>query len=170
MTVSRSKKGVFLEQASSLYSEYEYVFHLTYTGTSVKRMTSLRRDLKDSKVIVLKNTINAIASANTGFEGLSKDLKGQVVSVFTNDPVAVAKKVSGFIKENETSDFVGFGDKNNTFDAAYMQHVATLPGLDEVRAKIAALLKAPQTSLARIMKEVSSSLARVLKAKSEADA
>jgi large subunit ribosomal protein L10 len=163
--MERSQKYSLVDEVAKYYNEYGYFFYVTYKGVDVATLTKLRRDLKDCKVKVVKNTLNKISMQKNGYDHLSANLKGSVVTVFANDPVETAKMLSGFLKDNKDAVFVAFGDKQNSYDAQYMQAISILPSLDELRGTLASLLVAPQRNIAVDLKGTQRKLAVILSLK-----
>ncbi len=97
-------------------------------------------------------------------------LTGPVGLASSIDPVAAAKVVVEFAKTNDKFEIVGGAMGANALDVEGVKALATLPSLDELRAKIVGLLVAPATKLATITQAPAGQLARVLKAYSEKEA
>src|SRR5437899_8593183 len=83
-----------LDGATALYSTDS-------TGLNVKRMTELRRRLRRANVeyVVINNTLALRAVNESGL--VSQPLRGPTGLVVTKDPVAAAKLLTDFAKEND---------------------------------------------------------------------
>ena len=83
-----------LEGATALY-------YTDFTGLNVKRMTDLRRKLRKANVeyVVIKNTLALRAVNESGLVG--ERLRGPTGLVVAKDPVAAAKVITDFAKEND---------------------------------------------------------------------
>src|ERR671921_362268 len=77
------------------------LYYTDFTGLNVKRMTDLRRRLRKAGVeyVVIKNTLALRAVNESGLVG--ERLKGPTGLVVSTDPVAAAKVLSDFAKEND---------------------------------------------------------------------
>ena len=119
---------------------------------------------------VSKNRLAKIALDGTDYLSLGDMLTGPVGLASSIDPVAAAKVAVEFAKTNDKFEIVGGAMGANALDVEGVKALATLPSLDELRAKIVGLLVAPATKLATITQAPAAQLARVLKAYSEKEA
>ena len=83
------------------------------------------------------------------------------------DPVAAAKVLVNFAKENDKLTIVGGSLDGKMLDKAGIEALATMPSLDELRAKLVGLLNAPATKLARVSQAPAAKLARVIQARAD---
>jgi len=138
----------------------------------VGQLTTLRKKARESDVYlrVLKNTLVRRAVADTSFAGLADQMTGPLIYAFSADAVAAAKVLQDFAKGNDKLVLKAgcFGGK--LLDKAGVQALATMPSLDELRAKIVGLIVAPATKLATITQAPAAQIARVLSAYAEKEA
>lgn len=137
------------------------------TGLVAAQSAELRRRVKAAggTVKVAKNKLTALALKGTDAEGITKFLKGPVILAFSKDPVAAAKAAVTYAKENEKLVILGGAMGKTVLDLNGIKALASLPSLDELRAKLIGLLNAPATKIARTVKEPGAKLARVIQAK-----
>jgi large subunit ribosomal protein L10 len=119
---------------------------------------------------VSKNKLAKIAMDGTDYSSLGDMLTGPVGLASSIDPVAAAKVVVEFAKTNDKFEIVGGAMGATTLDVDGVKALATLPSLDELRAKILGLIVAPATKLATITQAPAAQLARVLSAYAEKEA
>jgi large subunit ribosomal protein L10 len=119
---------------------------------------------------VSKNKLAKIALQDTDYAGISDLLTGPVGLATSTDPVAAAKVVAEFAKTNDKLEIVGGGMGATVLDKAGVTALASLPSLDELRAKIVGLVQAPATKLAQLTNAPASKLARVFAAYGDKDA
>jgi large subunit ribosomal protein L10 len=136
-------------------------------GLVAAQSADLRRKVKAAggSVKVAKNKLTALALKGTKAEGITPLLKGPVILAFSKDPVAAAKAMSDYAKGNDKLVILGGAMDSTVLNAAGVQALASLPSLDELRAKLIGLLNAPATKIARTVKEPGAKLARVIQAK-----
>lgn len=143
-----------------------------YAGLTVAESTDLRRRMRQAGAgyKVTKNRLAKRAVAGTRFEPLASLFVGPTAIAFSKDPVAAAKVAVQFAKENEKLTIVGgaFGDQ--VLDADAVKMLASLPSLDELRAKLLGLLQAPATRVATVLQAPASQLARVMAAYGKTEA
>jgi large subunit ribosomal protein L10 len=117
---------------------------------------------------VTKNRLARRALAGTKFEPLSSMFTGPTAIAFSRDPVAAAKVAVEFANKNEKLRIIGGGLNDQQLDVAGVKSLATLPSLDELRAKIIGLLQTPATRIAAVLQAPGAQLARVLGAYAKA--
>jgi large subunit ribosomal protein L10 len=129
-----------LEKSTSLY-------YTDFTGLNVKRMTELRRRLKKQGVdyVVIKNTLALRAVNESGLVG--ERLKGPTGLVLGADPVAAAKVLTDFAKENEQKPAVKGGLlEGKAIDPAQVKQLASLPSREQMLADLGAGLQSPMAA------------------------
>ena len=87
------------------------------------------------------------------------------IAISFGDPVALAKTLVDYAKENEAFEIRSALLDGEVLDSAGIAKLATLPSLDEIRGKLVGLLQAPAGKLARLLKEPAGQLARVVAAR-----
>ncbi|MET0241241.1 MAG: 50S ribosomal protein L10 [Sphingobium sp.] len=141
-------------------------------GMTVAQSTVLRQKMREAGATykVTKNRLAKIAIEGTDYAGLADLLVGPVGLCTSPDPVAAAKVAIEFAKTNDKLEIVGGGMGTQVLDAEGVKALASLPSLDELRAKIVGLIQAPATKLATVIQAPASQLARVFNAYAEKDA
>jgi large subunit ribosomal protein L10 len=142
-----------------------------YAGITVAQMNDLRGKMRAAggTVKVAKNRLARIALQGTGSEGIVELFKGQTLIAFSKDPVAAPKVASDFAKGNEKLIILGGSMGSTTLNADGVKALATLPSLDELRAKIVGMIKTPATRIAQVVNAPASKLARVVGAYARKD-
>jgi len=142
-----------------------------YAGITVAQMNDLRGKMRSAggTVKVAKNRLAKIALQGTGSEGITDLFKGQTLIAFSKDPVAAPKVASDFAKGNEKLIILGGAMGATTLNADGVKALATLPSLDELRAKIVGMIKTPATRIAQVVNAPASKLARVVGAYARKD-
>lgn len=140
-----------------------------YQGLTVSDLSHLRNKARDAGVTVKvsKNRLAKIALANSPFEGLTDFLTGQTIMLHSEDEVASAKISADFAKEHENLVILGGVLNGQKMDKNGIKQLATLPSLDELRAKLLSVINAPATKIACVIKAPSESFARVISAYSK---
>ena len=82
----------------------------------------------------------------------------------SEDPVAVAKVLSKFAKDHEALKITAGAMNGVALSEAEILTLATMPGRDELLAKLLGTLQAPIQKLAQTLNEVPASFARALAA------
>lgn len=139
------------------------------SGLTVAEVSDLRRKMRagGASYKVTKNRLARLALKGTKFEGIDPLFVGPTAVAVSKDPVAAAKVAVDFAKENEKLTIVGGALGEKLLDAEGVKALASLPSLDQLRAKLLGLLQAPATKIAGVLAAPAGQLARVLKAHSE---
>ena len=165
--------GLSLEQKQAMVSEVaaklqgaQSVIVAEYRGLNVERVTQLRSKARKSGVWlrVLKNTLARRAVKGTPFEKLSDQMVGPLMYGISQDPVAGAKVLSEFAKENELFVIKAGAMPNAVISAQEIKALSQLPSREELIAKLLGTMQAPVTKLVRTMNEVPSKFVRTLAA------
>ena len=120
------------------------LYYTDFTGLNVKRMTDLRRRLRRAKVeyVVIKNTLALKAVNESGLVG--ERLKGPTGLVVARDPVAAAKIITDFAKENDQRPAVKGGlFEGKSIDKAQVTKLASMPSREQMLADLGAGLQSP---------------------------
>jgi large subunit ribosomal protein L10 len=137
-----------------------------YRGLNVELVTQLRSKARKSGLYlrVLKNTLARRAVQGTPFEKLAEQLSGPLMYGIAKDPVAGAKVLSEFAKENERFVIKAGAMPNTMMSAKDVKALALLPSREELLAKLMGTMLAPVTKLVRTMHEVPGKFVRTLAA------
>src|SRR5712672_1100906 len=137
-----------------------------YRGLDVGRVTQLRARARKSGLYlrVLKNTLARRAVKGTPFEKLADKMVGPLMYGIAADPVAGAKVLSEFAKENELFVIRGGAMPNSLMSGPDIKALALLPSRDELLAKLMGTMQAPIAKLVRTMNEVPGKFVRALAA------
>ena len=170
--MDRAQKAAAVTELKQTFSEVAVVVVTRNHGMSVAQSTQLRNRMREAGATfkVSKNKLARIALDGTDYLSLSDMLTGPVGLATSTDPVAAAKVAVDFAKTTDKFEIVGGAMGATALDPAGVQALATMPSLDELRAKIVGLIVAPATKIATITQAPAAQLARVLKAYAEKEA
>ena len=155
--MNREEKAELLSEMNGLISGSEAVVISHYRGLTVAEMGELRKKARElgAELRVTKNRITRLALKGTKFEGLDDLFKGPTIMAYSSDPISACKLCVQFAKENEKFLVVGGALSSGVLSMAEIERLATIPSMDELRAKIIGLLQAPGAALARVPKAYS---------------
>ncbi len=161
------------EQVSSLRETLEgaeLVVVTHYSGLTVAEMGQLRGQIREAgaNFKVTKNRLTKLALAGTKFEGLSDMFSGPTAIAYSSDPVAAAKASVNFSKTNEKLVVLGGAMGTESLDVNGIKALATLPSLDELRAKLVGMISTPATRIAGVLQAPAGQVARVIGAHAQA--
>ncbi len=155
--MNREEKAELLSEMNGLISGAEAVVISHYRGLTVAEMEALRKKARElgAELRVTKNRITKLALKGTNFEGLNDLFAGPTIMAYSSDPISACKLCIQFAKENEKFLVVGGALSSGVLSMAEIERLATIPSMDELRAKIIGLLQAPGSALARVTKAYS---------------
>jgi|SRR5580698_9885382 large subunit ribosomal protein L10 len=165
MAVTRAKKT---EQVEKLGKELKNVSSLivtTYNKLTVAQDYELRKTLRVSgaRYAVVKNTLAELASKGTKAEEVLKNLSGVTSIAYTaGDPVAMAKALSKYAKDNPEFTFKAGVVEGRVVSINEIKALATMPSKEELYAKLLFLINAPAQRLVTVMNAVGRNLAVVV--------
>src|SRR5687768_5829475 len=159
-----------VSEVSAKLAGAQAVIVAEYRGLDVGRVTQLRAKARKSGLYlrVLKNTLARRAVKGTPFEKLTEQMSGPLMYGIAADPVAGAKVLSEFAKENELFVIKAGAMPNAVMSAKDIKALALLPSREELLAKLAGTLQAPIAKLVRTLNEVPARFARTLAAMRDA--
>ena len=162
--MNRSEKAEAIVELNQIFKDASLMVVTRQSGLTVQEVTDLRRKVRaaGASYKVAKNRLTLRALEGTPFKALGSLFKGPTAIAYSKDPVAAAKVVSAFAKDNEKLSIVGGALGENTLDVAGIQALATLPSLDALRGKIIGLLQAPATKIAGVLAAPAGQVARVI--------
>jgi large subunit ribosomal protein L10 len=156
---------------NEVFSNTGVVVVAHYSGLTVAQMTALRGRMKDAgaSLKVAKNRLVKLALKGTDAEHISDLFQGPTVIAYSSDPVAAPKIAAEFAKTNEKFVLLGGAMGKTSLDAKGVEALATLPSLDELRAKLVGMIKTPATRIAGVLQAPAGQLARVIGAYAKKD-
>ncbi len=164
--MDRAAKKELIGNLHGAFEATNVVVVAHYSGLNVGQMQTLRRQMKQAgaAVKVAKNRLAKLALEGTDAAAIVPLLKGPTLIAFSADPVAAPKIAAEFAKANEKFVILGGVMGKTALDAKGVSALATLPSLDELRAKIIGLIQAPATKVAQLVNAPAAKLARVVQA------
>jgi large subunit ribosomal protein L10 len=164
--VERAAKQELVTELNGVFKASNSVVVAHYAGLTVAQMQTLRRQAKQAgaNVKVAKNRLAKIALEGTDAASIVPLLKGPTVIAYSGDPVAASKVTVDFAKAHEKFVILGGVMGKTTLDLNGVKALASLPSLDELRAKIVGLVQAPATKIAQVINAPAAKVARVVQA------
>jgi large subunit ribosomal protein L10 len=161
--VDRAAKRELVSTLSDVFSNTSVVVVAHYKGLTVADMQKLRAQMKQAgaTVKVAKNRLARIALDGTDVASIQDLMKGPTLIAYSSDPVAAPKVAVDFAKGNEKLVILGGAMGQTVLDPDRVKSLATMPSLDELRAKIVGLVNAPATKIAQVVNAPAAKLARV---------
>lgn len=172
--MDRAGKKELVSTLNSAFKDTGSIVVAHYSGLTVANLQKLRREMKKqgATVKVAKNRLVKIALNGTDVASIGPLLQGPTILAYAKDPVAAPKVAVDFAKAHDKLVILGGAMGTTSLNVDGVKALATMPSLDELRAKLVGLIQAPATKLAQLQTAPASKLARVFGAyaKSEEDA
>ena len=170
--MDRAQKQEAIETLKGVFDGAGAVVVTHYMGLTVAEMTDLRGRLREqgAQLQVVKNTL--VQKALNGSVGEAGDalFKGPVAIAYAPDAVSAAKVATQYAKDNDKFSVIGGFMGEQVLDKASVTALASLPSLDQLRAKLIGLIQAPATKIAGVLQAPAGQLARVMNAYATKDA
>jgi len=151
--MNKEKKQNYIKEMSTQFDKSEAVIVAHYQGLTVKQLDDLRKQMRKHGIIfkVTKNRITKLAIEKTKCKDLSNLFTGPTAVALSEDAITSAKILTKFSKDHDNLKILGGIMGNDILDVAGVQNVASLPSLDEARAKIVGILRSPAQKIASIL-------------------
>ena len=165
MAVTKQKKS---EQVQKLSSDLQNIGSMiigTFGKLTVAQDFELRKTVRAAggKYHVVKNTLAERAAKGTKVEEALKGLKGVTSIAYTEgDPVALAKALQKYVADNPEFTFKAGVLEGKVISISEIKALATMPGREEIYAKLLFLINAPAQRLVTAMNAVGRNLAVVV--------
>lgn len=150
MGLNLEGKKAIVAEVSAQIANAQTIVVAEYRGIEVGDLTQLRAKARQSGVYlrVLRNTLARRAVAGTTFAVLADQLTGPLIYGISSDPVAAAKVLNEFAKGNEKLVLKAGAYAGKSLDKAGVQALASIPGREELLAKLLGVMKAPVSGFA----------------------
>ena len=166
MSLNLEQKQAVVAEVSAQLATAQAVILAEYRSLPVGDMTALRRKARSSGVYlrVLKNTLVRRAIADTPFKGLADKMVGPLAYGISSDPVAAAKVLHEFSRDNDKLVIRAGAMRNVVMTPREVADLAKMPGREALLTKLVATLQAPIAKFVRTLNEVPGKFVRTLAA------
>jgi len=159
--MNKEQKKNYISEMTANFENSEAVLVTHYQGLSVKQLDELRKQMREHGIQfkITKNRITKIALEKTKCKNLANLFTGPTAVALSEDAISSAKILTKFSKENNNLKILGGIMGKDILDVAGVAKVATLPTLDEARAKIIGILRSPAQKITSILLAPASKIA-----------
>jgi len=159
--MNKEQKQNYIKEMTAQFENSEAVLVTHYQGLTVKQLDNLRNQMREHgiKFKITKNRITKLALKNSKCKDLTDLFTGPTAVALSKDAITSAKILTKFSKENKNLKILGGIMGEEVLDVAGVANVATLPTLDEARAKIVGILRSPAQKIASILLAPASKIA-----------
>jgi len=162
--VDRAQKEKTVEELGQIFESSGVIVVAHYAGLTVADMQELRANMREAggSVRVAKNRLAKIALKGTPNASIGDLLTGMTVLAYSEDPVAAARVVDAYAKENDKLVILGGVMAGTALDVDGVKAVAKLPSRDELIASIASCIGAPASNIAGAIGAPAANIASIL--------
>ncbi len=167
--INKEKKKNYIEEMKSFFNKTNSVLVTHYQGLSVNQIDELRSEMRKHGILfkITKNRITKLALEGTKFKKLENLFTGPTAIALSEDAISSAKILTKFAKNNSNLKIIGGIMEDEPLSVADVEKIATLPTLDEARAKIVGILATPAQKIMSILLAPGSKIAILAHAKSK---
>jgi large subunit ribosomal protein L10 len=162
--VDRAQKEKVVEELGQIFESSGVVVVSRYEGMTVAEMQDLRARMRDAggSVRVAKNKLAKIALDGKPAASIADYLTGMTVLAYSEDPVAAAKVIDDYAKDNSKLEILGGAMGDTALDQAGVQAVAKMPSREELIASVVGCIGAPASNIAGAIGAPASNIASIL--------
>ena len=159
--MNKEQKKNYITEMTANFENSEAVLVAHYQGLTVKQLDELRKQMRNHGIQfkITKNRITKLALQKTKCKDLANLFTGPTAVALSQDAISSAKILTKFSKENKNLKILGGIMGKEILDVAGVANVATLPTLDEARAKIVGILTSPAQKIVSILLAPASKIA-----------
>ena len=159
--MNKEQKKNYITEMTANFENSEAVLVTHYQGLTVKQLDELRKQMRKHGIQfkITKNRITKLALEKTKCKDLANLFTGPTAVALSKDAISTAKILTKFSKENNNLKILGGIMGKEILDVAAVANVATLPTLDEARAKIIGILRTPAQKIVSILLAPASKIA-----------
>ena len=167
--MNKNKKKTYIEEMKGFFKKNSSVFVTHYQGLTVKDIDRLRSEMRKHGILfrITKNRITKLALEGSKFKKLENLFSGPTAVTFSEDAITSAKILTKFAKSNSNLKIIGGIMEDEPLSVKDVEKIATLPTLNEARAKIVAILTTPAQKIMSILLAPGSKIAILAHAKSK---
>ena len=167
--MNKEKKKMYIEEMKDFFNKRSSILVTHYQGLTVKQIDKLRAEMRKHGILfkITKNRITKLALEGSKFKKLENLFSGPTAVAFSEDAITSAKILTKFAKNNSNLKIIGGIMEEDQLSVEDVEKIATLPTLNEARAKIAGILTAPAQKIMSILLAPGSKIAILALAKSK---
>ena len=154
MPLTRTTKEEILGGYEEAMASAEHAFVIGFKGITVNQVNDLRNKVRKSggQYVVIKNTLARRAVSGKPLEQVKEHFTGPTAVAYSlEDPVALAKVLTDFAKDAPVIEFKGGLVEGRPIAASQVKEIASLPGRQELLAKLLFLMQSPIQRFVRVL-------------------
>ena len=167
--MNKNKKKSYIEEMKGFFKKTTSVLVTHYQGLTVQDIDKLRSEMRKHGILfkITKNKITKLALEGSKYKKLENLFTGPTAVAFSDDAITSAKILTKFAKKNSNLKIIGGIMEEEPLSVQEVEEIATLPTLDEARAKIIGILTTPAQKIISILLAPGAKIAILAHAKSK---
>ena len=167
--MNKEKKKTYIDEMKVFFKKNSSILITHYQGLSVKQIDELRSEMRKHGILfkITKNRITKLALEGSKFKKLENLFSGPTAVAFSEDAITSAKILTKFAKKNSNLKIIGGIMEEEPLSVEDVEKIATLPTLDEARAKITSIMTASAQKIMSILLAPGSKIAILAHVKSK---
>ena len=167
--MNKEKKKIYIEEMKDFFNKNNSILVTHYQGLTVKQIDELRTEMRKNGILfkITKNRITTLALEGSKFKKLENLFSGPTAVALSEDAITSAKILTKFAKSNSNLKIIGGIMEDAELSVNDVEKIATLPTLNEARAKIVGILTSPAQKIMSILLAPGSKIAILALAKSK---
>ena len=151
--MNKEQKKNYIEEIREFVEKNDSIMVTHYQGLNMTQLDKLRSEMRKYGILfkITKNRITKLALEKTKCKELSSLFTGPTAVAFSKDAISTAKVLTKFSRENKNLKILGGIMGNEILNVEQLNKIATLPTLEEARAKIATILSSPAQKIVSIL-------------------
>ena len=167
--MNKEQKKIYISEIQNFINTNDSVLVTHYQGLTVKQLDELRAEMRKNGIIfkITNNRITKLALKNTKYKDITDLFSGPTAVALSKDAITSSKILSKFSKNNQNLKILGGFMGKEVLKLEDVLKIATLPTLNEARAKIAGILTDSVQKIMSILLAPGSKIAILALAKSK---
>jgi large subunit ribosomal protein L10 len=156
--MTRQEKQDFIATLTEMYKSNQFVFFVQMNGVNASNTLKFRTEARknNAECVVAKNTLSKIVAKNIGLEVISANFSKQVLTVFTNEPVEIAKLLEQYADKGYS--VIAGVENQSVLTKEYIQKLAKVPSMPVLRSMFLSTLLGVHSKFVRALSEREKSL------------
>ena len=151
--MNKEQKKNYISEMKNFFNTNDSILVTHYQGLTVNQLDELRAEMRKHGIMfkITKNRITKLALKDTKCKDIADLFSGPTAVALSNDAISSAKILTQFSKNNQKLKIIGGLMGEEVLKLEDVLKIATLPTLNEARAKIAIILQSPAQKLVSIL-------------------
>ena len=167
--MNKEKKQSYIKEMTAQFEKSEAVLVTHYQGLTVKQIDELKSEMRKHGILfkITKNRITKLALKDSKYKDIVDLFSGPTAIALSKDAISSAEILTKFSKDNQKLKILGGLMGKEILNLEDVMKIATLPTLNEARAKIVSILTTPAQKIMSILLAPGSKIAILAHAKSK---